>query len=93
MTLTAPPTGMVMLSVHMLGSTGVGHYTEYKERITSEDLAGGRLRPNNLNAFWIEGERRGVCVDRAGGRINHDIIVNNGDMFMIIRMLPRGPRE
>ena len=79
MTLTAPPPGMVMLSVHLLPHTGVGHYTDYtkyKERITSEDLAGGRLRPNNLNASWIEGESREECVDRSGGRINHDIIVN-----------------
>ena len=49
---------MVMLSVRLLPHTGVGHYSEYKESITSEDLARGRLRPNKLNASWIGGERQ-----------------------------------
>ena len=66
--------GMVMLSVRLLPHKGVGHY-EYRESITSDDLAKGRLRPNTLNASWIEGKRgwwesvvRGVC------RINHVMI-------------------
>ena len=45
-----------MLSVRLLPHTGVGHYSEYKESITSEDLARGRLRPSKLNASWIGGE-------------------------------------
>ena len=49
---------MVMLSVRLLPHKGAGHYSEYKESITSEDLAGGRLRPNKLNASWIGGERQ-----------------------------------
>ena len=46
-----------MLSVRLLPHKGVGHYNEYRESITSEDLVKGRLRPNTLNASWIEGER------------------------------------
>ena len=45
-----------MLSVRLLPHKGVGHY-EYRESITSEDLVRGRLRPNALNASWIEGKR------------------------------------
>lgn len=43
------------MSVRLLPHKGVGHY-EYKGSITIEDLAGGRLRPNPLNASWIKGE-------------------------------------